>query len=156
MNCYACGAELVADSYYDGRDEECTYQFDNALWIGLFGGYGMWVDNIPAKWPNNTDERWLRNSDERDGYGLYCDFVKGEDEHGNPTLLDDPDYVPTYDEDRTLPGHPDYEVVICHECAHKLWEAVPWLERLIPAHGSHAHRTGWKEAHPDHYGWDYD
>ena len=27
-------------------DDETKYQFDNALWIGFFGGYSMFVDEI--------------------------------------------------------------------------------------------------------------
>jgi hypothetical protein len=64
--------------------------------------------------------------------------------------------VPIYEEERTTPGQPDYEAVICHECAHWLCEMMPWISKLLNPHGSHAHRTSWKDAHPEHYGWDYD
>jgi hypothetical protein len=49
-----------------------------------------------------------------------------------------------------------YQVIICHECAHKLCDQVEWIKRLIDPHSSHAHHIDWKAAHPEHYGWDYD
>jgi len=44
-NCAACGLELKAVEPTT-PDSESTYQFDNALWIGFFGGYSMFVDDI--------------------------------------------------------------------------------------------------------------
>ena len=41
--CYACSTKLTPVF-----DEETTYQFDNALWLGFLGGYGMFTDNIRA------------------------------------------------------------------------------------------------------------
>jgi hypothetical protein len=32
-------------------------------------------------------------------------------------------------------------VTICHECAHALCDAVPWIERLLDPEHSHTHRT---------------
>lgn len=125
MNCLACDAELEPD--FEGTN----YQFDNALWIGFFGGYGMFVDNLEATWPNNGMERL--------------------DEDG----VEDPDWKPTYNEPHTLRGS-DHEAVICHDCAHALCAAVPWIEKLLNSHGSHSHKTAYHDAHPDHYGWDYD
>lgn len=40
-NCYACGIELQPES----PEDETDYQFDNALLIGFFGGYGMFVES---------------------------------------------------------------------------------------------------------------
>ena len=141
--CFACAAELTGDSF---KGEPPTYQFDNALWLALFGGYGMFVDNLEAKLPINTDDRWLRDDD-----GEYLTI----DHNGQVHPIDNPQWVPEFREQRTIDGA-DYEAVICHECAHALFDAVPWLKRLIDPHNSHAHRTAWKDAHPDHYGWDYD
>lgn len=146
--CFACDTELSPDPSFP----DAEYQFDNALWIGFHGGYGMFVDHLEAKLPNNSDERWLRNSDERDAFGLFCDFKLDDD----GKLVDDPEWLPTFNAERMLPGQPDYEAVICHDCAHELCATIPWVERLLHAHNSHAHRTAWKEAHPEHYGWDYD
>ena len=171
MNCARCGAELTPDSFYRDRHEECTYQFDNALWIGFHGGYGMFVDNVDAKFPTNTDERWIRNSDERDEFGMYCDFKLGTECkcNANPASpmeyhelkcprrnpVDDPNYVPRFREERTLPGHPDYEAVICHDCAHELCDSEPWIGRLIRPFRSHAHKTEYMDQHPEHWGWDF-
>lgn len=45
MNCLACKAELRP---VDGGFET-DYQFENALWIGFFGGYAMFVDGIETE-----------------------------------------------------------------------------------------------------------
>lgn len=54
------------------------------------------------------------------------------------------------------PMREEYKIVICHECAHALCDQHPWIGKLLNPHGSHAHKTAYVEAHPDHYGWDYD
>ena len=141
MNCFSCEAPLVMDPHCRG-----DYQYDNALWIGFHGGYGMFVDNLDAIMPNNTEDRWLRDPD-----GEYT-TIDGLD--GRPHVIDDPDWIPTFNEPRVLPGTPDYEVVICHDCAHRLWAFM--FEKLIPAADTHAHREEWKKANPGHYGWDYE
>jgi hypothetical protein len=41
--CIKCHIELVSCG---SPNDEPIYQFDNALWIGFFGGYGMFVDNM--------------------------------------------------------------------------------------------------------------
>jgi len=49
-------------------------------------------------------------------------------------------------------GECELKVVICHGCAHKACEQMPWLDRLIEPLNSHAHRIGrdWS----GHEGWD--
>ncbi len=42
VRCAGCGTEMVGDLMPDGRGSR--YQFDNALWIGFHGGYGMFID----------------------------------------------------------------------------------------------------------------
>jgi hypothetical protein len=37
-----------------------------------------------------------------------------------------------------------------------LCDLFPAFEKKINPHGSHSHKTSYVEAHPDHYGWDYD
>lgn len=138
--CFACGDPLVAD--LGAPDDPVTYQFENALWLGFHGGYGMFVDNLDATLPINTADRWLRDDGE---YAVTLD--------GRP--IDNPDWQPEFREERMLRGA-DYEAVICHDCAHKLCVDVPWIEKLIRSYGSHAHRSEYIDAHPDHYGWDYD
>lgn len=39
--CYACKRELKPEN----ENMTTDYQFDNALWIGLFGGYGMFIES---------------------------------------------------------------------------------------------------------------
>ena len=144
--CYACDAELVPD--HGAPDDPVTYQFRNALWIGFHGGYGMFVDNLEAKLPTNTEDRWLRGRD-----GEYLSYI---DPQGQMHPIPNEAWEPEYREDRMLSGHPDYEAVICHDCAHALCVAVPWIEKLLNSHGSHGHGEDYKQAHPEHYGWDYD
>lgn len=134
-HCYACGAKLTSDWDTD-------YQFDNALWIGLHGGYAMFVD--ACDFPTNTEDRWLRNPD--------GEYVLGPDER----LVDNPDWVPEYEEPRVLACRPDEEAVICHECAHASCEALPWLARLIEPERSHAHPHDQVERlrAEGHKGWD--
>ena len=89
---------------------DTNYQFDNALWIGLFGGYGMFVDNI--------DETLAEQKN----------ILKGS----------------------------DYELVLCHECAHEFFDNNSWLKGIINPHKSHSHTEEYHQHHPEHYGWDYD
>ncbi len=58
MNCTACETELKPVS-----GPETKFQFDNALWIGFFGGYGMFVDNMEATWPPFPADRILTGAD---------------------------------------------------------------------------------------------
>ena len=46
----------------------------------------------------------------------------------------------------------EYKVVICHDCAHRLCEQVPWMNQLIEPLRSHSHKVGrdWS----GHAGWD--
>ena len=159
MYCYACEAVLKPDS----ACPDTEYQFDNALWIGFHGGYGMFVDNLEALLPTNTDEQWIRNKS--DGYKLRLHLWKLRIPfpekwyrwrlRHHVKMIDNPSFKPKYREERMLTGS-DYEAVICHECAHALCEQVGWIGKLLQPANSHAHRTEWKEAHPNHYGWDYD
>ena len=45
-------------------------------------------------------------------------------------------------------------VFLCHDCAHKACEALPWLDKLLEPLKSHSHRQDYWDAHPDHEGWD--
>lgn len=40
-NCISCGEKLK--SVFE--DQDALYQFDNALWIGFYGGYGMFIES---------------------------------------------------------------------------------------------------------------
>ncbi len=44
MNCSNCNAELTPEG--PESDRTTKYQFDNALWIYLDGGYGMFIDTL--------------------------------------------------------------------------------------------------------------
>lgn len=85
--CASCGKVLIP--VISGEETTATYQFEDALWVGLFGGYGMFVDEM-MDWPV-----------------------------GDPV--------------RVLPGRPDFEAVLCGECAMSLVEANPWLARMLSA-----------------------
>lgn len=99
MKCYACEVELEPEGGL-----KTDYQFDNALWVGFHGGYGMFID------PLQTSK-----------------VLKAQE-----------------------------EAVICHECAHKLCDEVPWIGKLLDPHSSHSHKDSYRKANPNHYGWDYD
>ena len=105
--CLACGNTLTV-SEAEENSAAAEYQYDNALWVGFFGGYSMFVDDI-------------------------------ETEIGN--------------KEPTLPGAAQ-EAVICHDCAHKLCEDVPWIRALLKPELSHSHGVAFWEKNPDHEGWD--
>lgn len=138
QKCFACGKDLEPE--FAGI--ETSYQFDNALWMGFHGADGMFVDNIHATMPSNGNDRLL---------------IKRRGLLRREQAVVDPDWEPTFDEDRLLPGQPDYEAVICHECAHKLCETVPWIERLLNAAHSHAHKSKVCDEliAVGHTGWDF-
>lgn len=103
--CFKCNTELVPDG---PPNNQTKYQFDNALWLGLFGGYGMFVDNMTDFEPRDS-------------------ILKGS----------------------------DYECVLCHDCAHQFMDDNPWLKKLFHPYNTHAHKSAYAEANPDHFGWDY-
>lgn len=47
-------------------------------------------------------------------------------------------------------------IILCHECAHQFCDDNPWLTNIIEPHTSHSHTHEYQDAHPEHYGWDYD
>lgn len=102
--CVSCEKELAPES----GNSETEYQFDNALWVGFFGGYGMFVDDIETE------------------YGYSKPMLAGA----------------------------AHEAVLCHDCAHKLCEANPWIEKLLQPARSHAHTQEYWDKHPYHEGWD--
>lgn len=148
-HCYACNAVLTSDC-------DTNYQFDNALWITLGGGYGMFVESesfmlvgdfwrsLPIQRQRAAMVEWLRTECKYDGE------INDEMTDGTggcpmplPTSLRD-EWEDWFD------IHRDDRVVICHECAHAACEALPWLARLIDPQGSHSHRISYLEAHPMH------
>ena len=100
--CVACGKNLrnVFSSDPGGGLYDNRYQFEDSLWIGFHGGYGMFLDNFNATIAENE------------------------------FMAESPEEL-TYKEERLLPGQPDYEAVICHDCAHELCEKVPWIKSLL-------------------------
>lgn len=48
-----------------------------------------------------------------------------------------------------------YKAVICHECAHTLCNAVPWINKLIDPANSHSHSAEYIKTNLHHFGWDY-
>jgi len=71
------------------------------------------------------------------GYGMFVDNL---DEYSGG------------ENTQPLPCHPDYQAVICHDCAHDLCEKVPWINDLIRPENSHAH-SGYRDW-TGHKGWD--
>lgn len=49
-----------------------------------------------------------------------------------------------------------FKVVLCHDCAHEACDKLPWLKELLDPEASHSHTEAYREANPEHYGWDYD
>ena len=98
--CDSCGVTLTPEFR-----EDTDYQFDNALWIGFHGGYGMFVDSHVGR---NAPSHNIGGADE--------------------------------------------QAVICHDCAHALCEAHPWIAAILEPATSHAHDydTDWT----GHKGWD--
>ena len=52
MNCIACNAKLSSDIVDPGTE----FQFDKALWVGFFGGYGMFVDDIDTPYKKSDSK----------------------------------------------------------------------------------------------------
>lgn len=70
--------------------------------------------------------------------------------HGGYSMFIDGD--PSSIEGSTLGA--SAEAVLCHDCAHSLCEALPWIAQLIRPELSHAHLPEFWVANPDHIGWD--
>lgn len=121
MKCASCSKEL--EKVFENDDS--NYQYDNALWLGFYGGYGMFVES--EEFAEETIVEEAKNSVEED-----------EKEE-------------TYE--KILP-YASYEAVICHECAHKLCEEKPWLNKLLKPETGHAHKVDYWKNNPDHVGWD--
>lgn len=51
---------------------------------------------------------------------------------------------------------PAKHFVLCHDCAHRIFDANPWLRTIFEPTRSHSHTEEYATAHPEHYGWDYD
>lgn len=159
--CYACNAALEGL----GPERPTTYQFDNALWITLDGGYGMFVESdsfflYSDFWATlSVEVRKALHQEIVDEYTAKHPEYKPQDDY--PVDIDTP-IMGALTPELTLQfrdyveEHREHKVVICHDCAHEMCEKLPWMKRLIKPHSSHSHRLSWKEAHPDHWGWDYD
>ncbi len=106
-----------------GDGDSTTDHLDNALVIAFDGGYGMFIDPIPH------DE--------------HFEGVKPGAEGG---------YTMEQWREAAVKARADYEVIICHECAHDLCDKVPWINKLLEPKSSHAHRAG--SVPDDHVGWD--
>ncbi|WP_459973285.1 hypothetical protein [Mycobacterium sp. MUNTM1] len=49
---------------------------------------------------------------------------------------------------------PVHRIFLCHDCAHGLCDALPWLANLVEPERSHLHTAQFWAAHPDHEGCD--
>ena len=168
--CKACGRPLEAD-------DDTTYQFDNALWLTADGGYGMFVESeefltVSDFWLTVDEDRRVallraatrrrilaeirrRPYHPRGWRWLVQEAREPSDVHPTACPMPLPDELA--DEWRAWRERNRTDrVVICHECAHDLCDKVPWIKEWLDPHRSHSHRTDYVEAHPDHWGWDYD
>lgn len=102
FHCDNCQVQLLGVEPAPNR-----YQFDNALWVTVHGGYGMFIDE-------------------------WCPGNKPEEERNFPKVAG--------------------EVVLCHDCAHKMCEVFPAFNNLISPFKSHTHRTEYKQENPNHPG----
>lgn len=111
--------------YPDGREE-----YDNALWLSMEGGYGQFIDPM-------VDSFDIR--EEVTGEQVVIGRPMGA-EHQVEYL-------------RRM--WKLMEVILCHECAHKLCELFPAFENKINSYHSHSHNLSYVKENPDHWGWDY-
>lgn len=72
------------------------------------------------------------------------------DFEGGYGMFTDPMGAPPAEYDKGI--LPAGKVVVCHDCAHEMCDALPWVKKLIDPWASHSHSHGpdWK----DHTGWD--
>lgn len=146
MNCYACGTELTPEH------GDTDYQFDNALWITLDGGYGMFIEDEAFEL---TGEFWQSLPEER-RIQVFGDL--GWEPTG---LMGCPMPLPEslHDEWRAyVKANQQNRIVICHTCAHDLCDKIPWLAQLINPYGSHSHHVDQipQLLAQGHQGWDLD
>lgn len=152
--CYAC-AKPIPD------------ELDNALIITLDGGYGMFVESDSFMlhsefWTSLGEERQRALYDQ--WLTVECKYEGGiaryEQEYpGSLHLEAAPMPLPESVQDefrQYVYENRHHKVIICHECAHDLCATIPWFNRLIEPHNSHSHNVSYIEAHPEHWGWDYD
>lgn len=118
----------------------------------------MWFDSEPSREEvENAANEWIArhpgmNSEPPPVHCLACNKVLESDHdtdyqfnnalwiafHGGYGMFTDNCFEAI---GRKLPGQPDHEAVICHECAHELCATVPWIDKLIQPLSSHAHRV---------------
>lgn len=55
-----------------------------------------------------------------------------------------------------LSADANHTVILCHDCAHDACDSLPWLAALLEPANAHSHTEQYRDANPDHYGWDYD
>lgn len=110
MQCTACGKSIPPEFPPQEGESESPYQGDNNLWLGFFGGYGMFVE------------------------------AQGYVSDNNAQVLKD--------------TRATYEANLCHDCAHALCEAHPWLAKLLQPERAHSHTEDFWKDNPLHEGWD--
>lgn len=135
MQCVACKTELEPDS----ANPDTDYQFDNALWIKFEGGYGMFIDEMSEEMQHAP-----RRNEEVEP-GVFWNVIPVHDEWTEEEI-----------EHYKSETWKINRAVLCHECAHHLCETVPWIADLLTPHNSHSHRSDYRQANPNHFGWDYD
>lgn len=108
-----------------------TTEHDNALWISMEGGYGQFIDPMV------------------DSFDIREEVTGEQVVIGRPMSAE-------HQVEYLRRMWKLMEVILCHECAHDLCDKFPAFRNKIDPHNSHSHKTAYVEAHPDHWGWDYD
>ena len=83
--------------------------------------------------------------------------TKGQEERyqfDNALWVEFPGGYAMFTDDFGVSGPDRARAVLCHDCAHELCVAVPWIGALLEPASSHSHRTQFWAENPDHDGWD--
>lgn len=127
IRCDNCGVNMLRPC---GNGSE----LDNTLSVSLFGGYGQFIDDLEEKM-----------------------------DAARKVMGDDYNWIPI---DSEMNGSQKLEwamlcvrsnqIIVCHECAHRLCEQFPAFNNKIKPYDSHTHTQQYVDNHPNHYGYDYD
>lgn len=127
--CHNCGDSMV-HYYPDGR-----WEYDNVLRLSMEGGYGQFTDLMVENMEIQAEVTGAPRGEIFLDRHAPTDAQKVEILRRRWALM---------------------EIMLCHKCSHKLCDLFPAFANKIQPHSSHSHKMTYVEAHPDHYGWDYD
>lgn len=127
-NCFKCDIELVPDG---PPNRETNYQFDNALWIGFFGGYGMFVDNMMDFDEATSPPRILKDADYE---AVLCHECAHWFMDSNPWLKELFHPLNTHSHKTAyVEGHPDHQGwdTLWHDVEKEYLASLPVARKLI-------------------------